>query len=434
MVQKKVNEIILKKELYPREKINESKVEEYKQYITVLPKIIINQDNILIDGAHRLHANKRMNQEFIECDVMETKDDDDLFLKAVELNAKHGYQMTQKEKKDSVISLYEKTLNGEAKSFDVKRLKESFGIPDTTFSDWTKKLSQEIEAKLLEKILNLYLQNHTQEEIGKKVGLARNTVTDKIKEIDDFLKGMSENPISEIPTKFKFLADIYTKMSEFSPQLYNIWNKQAYDSDNQHFGKFPFTFMENLIYYYTKPFDVVFDPFAGGGTTIDVCKKWLRKYCVSDLNPIETRDDIPKHDIMKGLPEHIPSKINFVFLDPPYWRQAEGEYSKDKEDLGNMELDNFYESIEFIAKELKKKMKEGYVAFVIQPTQWKNNKVFEDHIFKIINMFEKNGFKEDMRYVLPYSTQQYNAQMVEITKKEKLCLNLIRDLVVFKKC
>jgi DNA modification methylase len=275
---------------------------------------------------------------------------------------------------------------------------------------------------------------HTQEEIGKKVGLSQKQIGIKIKEIECFLKELLENPNSEILIKYQFLADKIKEILEFTPQLYNIWNKQAYDSDNQHFGKFPFTFMENLIYYYTKPFDVVFDPFAGGGTTIDVCKKWLRKYCVSDLNPIETRDDIPKHDIMKGLPEHIPSKINFVFLDPPYWRQAEEKYSKDKEDLGNMELDNFYESIEFIAKELKKKMKEGYVAFVISPTQWPNeNKEFEDHIIKVINIFQSNGFKEDMRISLPYSSEQYNGTQVNIAKEKKMLMSLIRDLVVFKK-
>jgi hypothetical protein len=77
-------------------------------------------------------------------------------------------------------------------------------------------------------------------------------------------------------------------------------------------------------------------------------------------------------------------------------------------------------------------MKSGYVAFVIQPTQWNNDKKFEDHIIKIINIFEKYGFKEEMRYVLPYSSQQCTPQMVNIAKEEKFPLNLIRDLVVFK--
>jgi len=431
-MKKKIKDIQIIEELYPRDKINPSKVEEYQGYIGVLPSIVVNQDNVLIDGAHRLHAFKNAGQKEIECNILKTKDSDDLFLKAVELNAKHGYQMTQKEKKNHVIKLYEKTIKGEAKTFDIKRLKETFSIPESTFSLWTKDLNEELEGQQLQKILDLHLQNKTQEEIGNVIGIARTSVLTKIQEIERFLKELSENPELEIPTKYQFLFEKWQKMSEFKPLLYNIWNQQSYDSDNTHFGKFPETFMENLIYYYTEPFDIVFDPFAGGGTTIDVCKTWLRKYYASDLNPVEWRKDIIKHDINNGLPKNLPNP-RFVFLDPPYWKQAENMYSKDKEDLGNMKKDDFYSSIENIAKELKKKMKEGYVAFVIQPTQWKNDKIFEDHIIKIINIFEKNGFKEEMRYLLPYSTQQYNAQMVEISKKEKFPLNLIRDLVIFKK-
>ena len=284
------------------------------------------------------------------------------------------------------------------------------------------------------KVLNLVLSNINYDDIAKECGLkSKSSVSERMKKIDQFLQESSENPELEIPNDYKFLSEIISSCSDFKPLLYNIWNQQSYDSDNTHFGKFPFTFMENLIYYYTEPFDVVYDPFAGGGTTIDVCKKWLRKYYSSDLNPIKIRSDIKKWDITKGLPKDLPSP-KFVFLDPPYWLQAKEKYSKDKEDFGNMELDKFYSNIENFAKEIKKKMKEGYVGFVISPTQWPNkNHEFEDHIIEIINIFERNGFKEEMRYLLPYSSELYNGTQVNIAKEEKIPLSLIRDLVVFKK-
>ncbi len=243
--------------------------------------------------------------------------------------------------------------------------------------------------------------------------------------------GISEGKVNEYVNYCKSAE--FHKSLNFQPFLYNIWNTSKEDNSIKHFGLFPEIFMENLLYYYTKPFDVVYDPFVGGCTTIDMCKKWMRRYFVSDLNPIPAREEeIKKWDIAEGIPKECPAP-DFVFLDPPYWKQAENMYSKDKEDLGNVSLDKFYESIENFVKELKKKMKSGYVAFVIQPTQWKNDKQFEDHIIKVINTFEKNGFKEEMRYVLPYSTQQYTPQMVNIAKSDKFPLNLIRDLVIFKK-
>ena len=178
----------------------------------------------------------------------------------------------------------------------------------------------------------------------------------------------------------------------------------------------------------------MYDPFVGGGTAIDCCKKWMRRYFVSDLNPIPAREEeIKQWDIKDGIPQECPAP-DFVFLDPPYWLQAKDKYSNDKKDLANMKLDDFYESIGNLAKNLKKKMKEGFVAFVISPTQYPNeNHKFEDHIIKIINIFEKNGFSEEMRYLLPYSSQQYNGNQVDVAKKNKFPLSIIRDLVIFKK-
>jgi len=428
-MKKQINEIILREDLYPREKINNSKVEEYSEILSVLPPIIINQDDILIDGAHRLFAFKKREQKEIDCEIVETKDDDDLFLKAIELNAKHGYQLTQKEKKKQVTILYHKILNNQSKSYDVKRLKETFSIPDSTFSDWTKDLSLELEWQQLQKILNLYLNNKTYEEISIELGTTKGNISKKIDKITQFC---FQDTISEDGNIPGFINDFKEYVSSFKPIYYNHHYINILDDDNYHFGKFPEYYLENLLHYYTEPFDIVYDPFAGGGTTIDMCKKWLRKYYASDLNPIETRSDIKKWDINNGLPKDLP-KPKFVFLDPPYWLQSKGKYSNDNNDLGNMSIDDFYSSIERLVKELKKKMDSGYVAFVISPTQYPNeNHKFEDHIIKICQIFERNKFEEEMRFVLPYSTQQYNGNQVDIAKKEKFPLSIIRDLVVFK--
>jgi hypothetical protein len=57
-----------------------------------------------------------------------------------------------------------------------------------------------------------------------------------------------------------------------------------------------------LLYLYTSPFDVIVDPFAGGGSTIDICKKRLRRYFVSDRKPIVEREkEIRTHDLTSGL-------------------------------------------------------------------------------------------------------------------------------------
>jgi hypothetical protein len=96
-----------------------------------------------------------------------------------------------------------------------------------------------------------------------------------------------------------------------------------------------------------------------------------------------------------------------------------------------MDLEGFYFTIKKLIKEITAR-KINKIAFVIQPTQYKNDLKFEDHIFKVDKMFPSE-YEIEMRYILPYSTQQYNAQMVEAAKEKNVCLCLNRDLVVWRR-
>ena len=55
-----------------------------------------------------------------------------------------------------------------------------------------------------------------------------------------------------------------------------------------------------------KSFDIVLDPFAGGGATIDVCKKRLRRYCVSDRKPGYQSEHCQPSRRAKGKPGSYP--------------------------------------------------------------------------------------------------------------------------------
>ena len=144
-------------------------------------------------------------------------------------------------------------------------------------------------------------QNMTHDETQLQLFLSCNT--------DDF-------DISSI-----FVPD---KPINFKPELYNIWNFAKITNETHHPGNIPKEIIENLLYYYTKPFDVVFDPFGGGGVTIDICKIWQRRYFVCDIQPTEIAKEkgMHTHDITTGLPDDLP-KPNLVFLDPPYWNQMQ---------------------------------------------------------------------------------------------------------------
>ncbi len=401
-MKKQIKDIIVRMDLYPRMEVDNKKVQEYSENVDLLTPIVINQDYILIDGLHRIKANKQAERKEIEVIVEKTKSENEIMLRAIELNATHGLQLSMKDKQSLAVKLYD-LKNRE-------RLIKSLSISPASFDKWVSNKAKQLKEQKEEEVINLYLKAElTQKQVSEEIGV-------------------SEGKVNEILKNCK-----YTVPEDFKPFLYNLWNSSK-DNSITHFGNIPQVFVENLLYYYTKPFDIVYDPFAGGGITIDACKKWMRRYYVADRKPIPAREEeIKKQDINDGIQKDLPNNIKLVFLDPPYWKQAENQYSKDKNDLANMSLESFYKSLQCFAKDIKKKLtKDGKVALIIQATQWKNNNVRIDHAFDIAEIFKKLGYEIEQRIICPYSTEQYNAQMVTKAKENKICLQTYRDLIVFK--
>lgn len=257
----------------------------------------------------------------------------------------------------------------------------------------------------------------TQQQIADELGVTKKTIS-------VVLSKLCKN------TKFSEI----TQMSGFEPNPYNIWSYGKQDpSDTKIFGTLPQGIVEQLLYYYTEPFDVVYDPFGGTGITVDACKKWHRRYYVTDMNPTEIAKtkNIKQWKIQDGIPKELP-KPKLVFLDPPYWEQAKGKYSTDPDDLANMPIDDFYSTLNIFFGLLKKKMGEGgHIAVIMGMTR--SDGVVKDHA-SMLNWLlkgKKFGFVE--RIEIPYSTQQVSAATVASAQKGKYVLKMYRDLSIFKK-
>lgn len=397
-----VNEIVFREDLYPRFEPSQVTIQKYSDSVEHLPAIKLNQNNILIDGFHRWKAFMLAGLTEIPYEVIETESEKELKKLAYQTNSHHGLQLKNDEKKRFAQEMF-----GE---MSVSAMASILGVSSKSIERWTSTQAEAVKEERDRKIVDLYLKAwNTQESIADILGVPQQTVA-------RIIENTQIGHLSEMGKTFK-------------PLLYNIWNLQKQDNERKHFGAFPEYFMENLLHYHTEPLDIVFDPFGGGGTTIDVCKRMFRRYYVSDRKVIPGREnEIRQHDIKDDLPEDL-KKPNFVFLDPPYWTQAEGMYSNDAEDLGNMTLDDFNNSMKNLLDSLQA-WKVERIAIVIQPTQYKNNWKWTDHVFDFDKMLSK--YDIEMRYILPYSSQQYNAQMVDKAKEEKKCLGLNRDLIVWR--
>jgi adenine-specific DNA-methyltransferase len=98
-------------------------------------------------------------------------------------------------------------------------------------------------------------------------------------------------------------------------------------------GATPSYIIWNLLQRYTKPKDLVVDPFAGSGTTLDVARDLDRRALGYDVHP--TRKDIFRVDARK-LPPELSGKIDFIFMDPPYSTHL--DYGDDPRDIGKLDV------------------------------------------------------------------------------------------------
>jgi len=415
----KVADVVFRKDLYPRIETSAVTVQKYAEDLDVLPPIVVNQHNELIDGWHRWTAHRKNEVAEIKAIVVETSSDADLLEKAIETNASHGLQLSQNDKRDMARRIYGGTPERE-RDEKKKQLAKILSVSERTIRDWLSRVDKDAKEARNKKIFELWLACHEQKEIADSVGETPARVNQILADMPKF-DSLAKND--------QAAADHAT---DFELPIYNVWKQQSKSEGSSHFGNSEVRWVDNLLYLYTKPFDVVVDPFAGGGSTIDVCKKRLRRYFVSDRKPIIEREkEIRQHDILDG-PLKPPQwkDVKLVYLDPPYWIQAEGQYSQDAEDLGNQSLEVFTTNLAVAINQYAKKLTDAYIALIIQPTQWKSpDRQYVDHIGDMLRAVK---LPVDMRYSVPYESQQCNAQMVEWAKDSRRCLVLTREIVVWR--
>ena len=401
------SDIVWRKDLYPRLNPNPQAIQDYASNLEVLPPIEVNQSNILIDGYHRWKAHETAGAERVPCIVTHTTSEAELLMLAVDRNAKHGQQLTAADKKRYAIQWWQNLPDDQ--------ICKTLSISPRTFRDWTRNKREQYEEQQRATIYEMWLSCETHETIADAVGMSRPAVTEKIASF--VTDGKSAD------------SDIFRN---FEPKIYNVWNFQKATNEVRHFGNIPPEIIDNLLYYYTQPYDVIFDPFGGGGSTIDKCKERKRRYYVTDLNPIPARADIRQHDITNGLPDGLPVP-DFDCLDPPYGEQAERQYSSDPTDLGNVELETFLTTIGDIAKSVKRKWngnRNGKLALIIGP--YKHESIYTDLALLCYVRISKY-LRLVQRISVPYSTQVHGGAFVQMAKDKKEILYLTRDLMIFER-
>lgn len=413
-----LEQVVYREDLYPRIKPDVATIQRYAENLDVLPPIEVNQHGILIDGFHRWTAHRKMEAATIRAIVTVTASEAEVYALAIERNATHGLQMNDADKRSAAIRLY-----ADGTGVDKKAIARLLSVTLRSVNNYLDRVDQRLAIERKEKIDALWLACATQEEIAAELGMPQQTVAGLLPKMEDF-----PNPV-KVNAQF---AD-----ADFTPPIYNVWPfKKEKSNAVSHFGNSEAGIVENLLYLYTEPFDIVLDPFAGGGSTIDVCQKRLRRCYASDRKPIvERASEIRTLDIAAELPPLHKrwSEVTLTYLDPPYWKQAEGQYSDAAEDLANMPLEQFTETLIGVVEHIAAKQSRGVIALLIQPTQWKSDeRAFTDHVAHLLCGVTSKRLVLENRISCPYQTQQYNAQQVDWAKANHKLLVLTRELIVWR--
>ncbi len=68
--------------------------------------------------------------------------------------------------------------------------------------------------------------------------------------------------MADLPKSDKPLISLAEHAADFEVPLYNVWKQQEKTAGASHFGNTEIRFVDNLLYLYTKPFEIVIDPFS----------------------------------------------------------------------------------------------------------------------------------------------------------------------------
>lgn len=416
LVTVRYSDIVFDEGLYPRiaghdPATVQSYAEDLEKIEAAGKYISINAENKLIDGRHRMLAyKKRAGDEDPEITVYQHNVSSPLesFRIACSLQDR-GKSLSDDDRVAAAKKLY--ALGDQSQ----QEIAKALGVTPGRVSQWLSRTIKEEREKKYQKALALWQACHTQAEIAETVGVDQTSVSDWGENFRKSLEGKD-----------------FLKSGDFTPPIYNVWKQQDKSNGISHYGNSEPRWLENLLYLYTNPADVIVDPFAGSGSTIDVCKKRGRRYFVSDRKPIVEREhEIRQHDVTTGLPR-VPrwKDVKLVYLDPPYWKQAEGKYSEDPNDLANMSLGDFTRTPYSVIKDFAQKLNDAYIALIIQPTQWSApDHQYTDHIADMLRMV---SLPIDMRYSVPYESQQCTAQMVNWAKENRRCLVLTKEIIVWR--
>jgi len=483
-----LSQITFDEDIYPRRTKSKVTIDSYVEALkggAEFPSLTVQkvQDNgtvfiISLDGRHRYEAYTEFNELEGVTPIKEVKVDyykegtldkqnylEELLKISAKLNLKHGIRLSDSDLEFQCLKILRNRTIDNIRGIK-KELADYYEITESAVSHW-EEFSKEYSRRLASRdsiILKLDREGWTQKEIGEVVGLDQANVSKNMRNLstkvshiqNQFKQKKSVEELAEfhnletVPIWSIVLED-KTDIERFNlfinnkkeekrrPKVYNVWNFSKCDPHLgiKHPGRIPGQISMNLLYYYTKQGDLVVDPMAGGGSTIDSCLVMNRQCRAYDISP--KREDIIERDLRDGYDSRC-KNADFIFLDPPYWNLLNGKYVNEEGEIpencvAEWAIEKYLDFMKDLAKQTFSTIKtKGKVALIIQALEdERESKLFYDLPFICNQYFIDAGFKQIQRISAPISTQVKTGRDVNFSKDNEKLLSINRDLIVYER-
>lgn len=309
--------------------------------------------NIVIDTEGRILAGRRRYFAMRELGWKEA-----LFLVVDPKDPFHSFKFTFDE--NTVRKSYtDPEMAAQVKVYHELKVKQFGEITQGERSDLTSSAADEVEDDH---------EKWSKAKTADELGVSRSTVIDAIKiaeavEEDPSLAGESGRAILRTIKRDEATKKALETHGEEPPADYRsttMWHfadrDLRYGTEKYEHGVVIGQAIEILLWLYTNMGDVVVDFMAGGGTVMDVAKRWKREVYAYDIHPI--RDEIEQWDIRDGIPPDVKeNSADFIFLDPPYFNMKVDVYEN---------VDEFVEFSDLICERAYVIAKDGsFTAYII---------------------------------------------------------------------
>jgi DNA modification methylase len=198
-------------------------------------------------------------------------------------------------------------------------------------------------------------------------------------------------------------------------------------------GRTPAYVIWNLVQRYTRAGDLVVDPFAGGGTTLDVARSLERAARGFDLAP--ARADIEWADA-RALPLERES-VDFFFLDPPYSTHVDYAHgaAPRKGDIGALDAFTpaYFEAFERVFGELERCLKDRRYLAVYVSDSFKKKHGFVGIGARLFAQLERRFRPIDHVAVVRGNRKLEKPRFHRVAEEENFFLRGFNHLLIFKK-